>query len=328
MALRVARLGSSGGRRLGVEAGDLDGVALDEAEVERGGGALAGGDGQRLVPLVAHADVEDGAGAAPVGVERGGAHGQERREAEGSHDLPELGHPPLGDAADGVEGQRHGEGDRHPQPDQPLEAFRTAAEDLGRHGGVGRDQGDGRDRAMLLHCGILSRRSIGCNEPKAKRRMTQRRRMVGRGGFPGRPLCGARDEPVENFLDNAPVSQRFRRGYRLIRGVWCCQGAPVSPSVGQAPAPHLPRSHRLSWRHLWVRERATTKTRLPGRAPFAPRDVRSGSGVFGGAWLPGRRSGVHAPPRRGAGHEVREPVRFGRNHAPYASQRSVSPRRE
>lgn len=111
----------------------------------------------------------------------------------------------------------------------------------------------------------------------------------------GEPLCGARDEPVENFLDNAPVSQRFRRGYRLIRGVWCCQGAPVSPSVGQAPAPHLPRSHRSSWRHLWVRERATTKTRLPGRAPFAPGDVRSGSGVFRVSTLGGRRAGLSPP---------------------------------
>ena len=41
-----------------------------------------------------------------------------------------------------------------------LKAFRPAAKDLGRHGGVGRDKGDGREGDVFLHCSILLQPSI------------------------------------------------------------------------------------------------------------------------------------------------------------------------
>jgi hypothetical protein len=136
------------------------------------------------VPLVAHADVEDGAGPPQSGSSEDGRTDRSGAKPKGAMIWPRSGILP---------GRCRGRcrrtgppvrGTGIPRPDQPLEALGAAAIHLGRHGGVRGDQGDRREGEVFLHRSILSHCSIVRLTRAAKRGVRGSRAMC---------LCRARD---------------------------------------------------------------------------------------------------------------------------------------
>ncbi len=91
---------------------------------------------------IVHADIQDRAGSAPVGVFRGGSHRKQRVGSEKGEHRVEIGHVAGRQRVHGVKIQRHRWRHRHVEPDQPLQAFRPPAMALGRDPRGGRDLGE------------------------------------------------------------------------------------------------------------------------------------------------------------------------------------------
>ena len=71
-----------------------------------------------------HADVQNGAGAAPIGIGGAGTHGYQRGRAKMGQDSGDIDAMPGGNRAHSCGWDRHGFGHRQIKPDQPLQAFR------------------------------------------------------------------------------------------------------------------------------------------------------------------------------------------------------------
>ena len=147
-----------------VEAGDMGGIARHKAQIDRVGTGLAVSLLQRLVPGRVHADVEDGARAAPVRIGGRGADRDQRTGPEMFQDRRRIDRRALRYGPHGRGGQRHGQRHRQVHPDQPLQTFGAPAMRLGPDLGRRRDLGivarglHGGLHGILhsiLHCGAF-----------------------------------------------------------------------------------------------------------------------------------------------------------------------------
>ena len=141
-----------------VQPGDVDRVGLDEAQVKRIRCSLAMRLGQAGVALSVQADVEDGRRAAPIGVGRAGADGDQRAVAKMAKDSSGIHAMPRRDGADGAGGKGHGFRHRQVKPHQALQAFRPPAMRGCRNGRRGADLREVRGWIVFLHCSTLCSR--------------------------------------------------------------------------------------------------------------------------------------------------------------------------
>jgi hypothetical protein len=140
---------------VGVKAGHVHGVGLDEPQPQRIGGLRAVPGGQGSVAGGVHADVQHGGGAAEIGVFGAGADGDQGRGAKVFQNTGRINAVALGNGADRRRRQGHGLRHGHIQPDQPLQAFGTPAMRGGLDQRGRRDKGEFGLGIVFLHCGIL-----------------------------------------------------------------------------------------------------------------------------------------------------------------------------
>ena len=147
------------GRRLkplehvGVEARDVNRIALHEAQIKRIRRRLAVGLHQPVVAGSVEADVEDGGRAAPIGVLGRRAHRDQRLGAEMGQNGGAIERLTGGDGAHRGGGQCHGLRHRQLDPDQPLQALGAPAVAGGGDAGGGGDFAEIGERVEFLHCG-------------------------------------------------------------------------------------------------------------------------------------------------------------------------------
>ena len=102
----------AGGEKVGVKAGDVGGVSLHKAQIQRVSGRLAVGFTKHTVAVGVHADVKQRTRPAPVRIGRRRAHRHQRHRAEMRQNGSCVDHRALRYGAHGSCRQRHRLGHR------------------------------------------------------------------------------------------------------------------------------------------------------------------------------------------------------------------------